>query len=109
MDQNVYALLTPLILGLVAAEFVYCLYKKNGFYAFEDSMANLATAVGHQVTNVFVAWAVFETYSRVHARHAVAAWDNWVVLFLGIDFLFYWFHRAGHTYKWLWAAHAPHH
>jgi hypothetical protein len=30
-------------------------------------------------------------------------------LYLAVDFLFYWFHRAGHTFNLLWAAHAPHH
>ena len=32
-----------------------------------------------------------------------------VALFLGVDFLFYWFHRFGHRTNIGWAAHMPHH
>ena len=32
-----------------------------------------------------------------------------LALFLGVDFLFYWFHRFGHRTNIGWAAHMPHH
>jgi sterol desaturase/sphingolipid hydroxylase (fatty acid hydroxylase superfamily) len=32
-----------------------------------------------------------------------------VLLFLAQDFLYYWFHRASHRVRWLWAAHSVHH
>lgn len=53
---NVYAIVSPAILGLVLLEFLYCLYQRNGYYTFDDSLANFATAIGHQVTSVFVAF-----------------------------------------------------
>jgi sterol desaturase/sphingolipid hydroxylase (fatty acid hydroxylase superfamily) len=31
------------------------------------------------------------------------------VLFLGVEFCYYWFHRASHRVRWLWATHAVHH
>lgn len=30
-------------------------------------------------------------------------------LFLGYEFLYYWYHRAAHRVRWLWATHAVHH
>ena len=59
MDMNVYAVATPVVLAVVALEAAYCLYQKNGYYRFDDAMANFATAIGHQITNVAVAALVF--------------------------------------------------
>lgn len=36
------------------------------------------------------------------------AW-SWAALFLGTEFAYYWFHRASHRVRWLWATHAVHH
>jgi alkylglycerol monooxygenase len=34
---------------------------------------------------------------------------TWVLAFVGVDFLYYWFHRASHRSMLAWATHAPHH
>ena len=41
----------------------------------------------------------------VSPRSALA----WASLLVGLDFLYYWFHRASHRMNLAWAAHAPHH
>jgi sterol desaturase/sphingolipid hydroxylase (fatty acid hydroxylase superfamily) len=33
----------------------------------------------------------------------------WGALFLATEFAYYWFHRASHRVRWLWATHAVHH
>ncbi len=113
MDINLYAVTTPLILSIIACELAYCLAQGNEYYQFEDSVANLGTAFINQAVNVPVHWAAFQAYAALHARLALFTWDDgwfsWLVLFVGIDFLFYWFHRFGHQNPILWAAHAPHH
>ena len=32
-----------------------------------------------------------------------------LVLFLGLEFCYYWYHRASHKVRWFWATHAVHH
>lgn len=34
---------------------------------------------------------------------------SWLVLFLGAEFCYYWFHRLSHEIRWFWASHAVHH
>jgi len=113
MDMNVYAVATPAVLAVVALEAAYCLYQKNGYYRFDDAIANFGTAIGHQVVNVAVAAAAFGLFSGLRARCPLASWGatpaSFAALYLCVDFLFYWFHRAGHGINILWAAHAPHH
>jgi sterol desaturase/sphingolipid hydroxylase (fatty acid hydroxylase superfamily) len=36
-------------------------------------------------------------------------WVAWTVALLGKDFVFYWFHRASHESRLLWAGHVVHH
>ncbi len=37
------------------------------------------------------------------------AWWAGVILFLGVDLGYYWFHRASHRVRFLWAIHESHH
>ena len=32
-----------------------------------------------------------------------------VLLFVGLEFFYYWYHRTSHTSRWFWAAHSVHH
>jgi len=34
---------------------------------------------------------------------------NFIGLFLAVEFLYYWFHRASHRIRWFWCAHVVHH
>ena len=36
-------------------------------------------------------------------------WFTFILLLLGVDFVFYWVHRWGHAVNIMWAAHSPHH
>jgi alkylglycerol monooxygenase len=113
MDMNVYAVATPAVLAIVAAEAAWCLYQKNAYYRLDDAMANFGTAIGHQVTNVAVAAFAFGLFTALRARWPLADWGatplTFAALYVSVDFLFYWFHRMGHAINFLWAAHAPHH
>ncbi|MFO0595610.1 MAG: sterol desaturase family protein [Myxococcaceae bacterium] len=110
--MNVYAVVTPFVLLLIIAEIAWCLWRKNGYYEFQDSIASLGTAIINQCVNVLVAflwmpvlqWLFDHSLLTIHEGPVAA-----VALFLGVDFLFYWFHRFGHRTNVGWAAHMPHH
>lgn len=112
MDINVYAVVTPFVLLLILAEIAWCLWRKNGYYEFQDSIASLGTAIINQCVNVLVAflWLPVLTWLYEHRLFdAPGGALGAVALFLGVDFLFYWFHRFGHRTNLGWAAHMPHH
>src|SRR5205814_7674489 len=48
------------------------------------------------------------THARLFDVPTGAPWA-WVVGFLGVDFLYYWFHRLSHEVNAFWAAHVVHH
>ena len=113
MTLNVYAVATPFVLALALLEFAYCAVRKNGYYGFQDSIASFGTAILNQCVNVGVAFLVlplFGALARFSLWHLGARTPlELAALFLGVDFLFYWFHRFGHRTNIGWAAHAPHH
>lgn len=115
MDQpiNVYAMLAPAIFAVIIIEVIYCLVKKNGYYTFQDSLIGLGTTVLAQCVNVSVAVGVLAVYGFIYDHFRLTdiptnVW-TWAGCYIGVDFLFYWFHRAGHRINILWAAHVPHH
>ncbi|MCV9385777.1 sterol desaturase family protein [Reichenbachiella ulvae] len=110
--MNIYAFIIPIVLVLLLVEVVVSIKTKNGFYPFQDTITNLATGIGNQCVNLAVAFFVLKWYGWLFQ---FAPWQiptNWytlLILLLLQDFLFYWFHRTGHSINIFWAAHMPHH
>jgi sterol desaturase/sphingolipid hydroxylase (fatty acid hydroxylase superfamily) len=36
-------------------------------------------------------------------------WWSWLLLLIGEEWCYYWYHRTSHTVRWFWATHAVHH
>ncbi|MCO6511178.1 MAG: sterol desaturase family protein [Aridibacter famidurans] len=112
-ETNIYVYLTPLALIFIALEMFFSWYYRKGYISFQEAVANFGTALGNQTMNVLVAAGVYVAYGYL--------WDNFrlltvemnvltfVLLLLGVDFIFYWVHRWGHAINIMWAAHSPHH
>jgi len=63
---------------------------------------------------VLVSSSVAKGYIFVHENFCLypLPWDSpvtWIVAAIGIDFCYYWVHRAAHEVNLLWAAHQVHH
>jgi len=114
MTSNIYALLTPLAIGFVLLELFLCWYYRRKLITFQEAIANFGTALGNQTMNVLVAAGVYVVYGYLWENYRLI--DNipmnaltFILLLLGIDFIFYWVHRWGHHVNIMWAAHSPHH
>ncbi len=110
--MNIYAFITPLVLLLLLLEIGYSVYKQNGIYSFQDTITNLGTGIGNQCVNLGVAFFVFKFYGFIYQYIPWKVPNTWYFLILLLviqDFVFYWFHRTGHTLHIFWAAHMPHH
>lgn len=110
--MNVYTFITPIVLVLLIAEIIYSIKTKNGMYPFQDTVTNLATGIGNQCVNLAVAFFVYKWYGwlfQFAPWEIPATWYYLLLLLILQDFIFYWFHRTGHTINIFWAAHMPHH
>lgn len=79
-----------------------------------DVIADLSLGVMQVLVGVVAAAVILGGYSYLYEHHrffdipstSVVAW---IGLFFGVDFFYYWFHRAAHRVNVAWASHAPHH
>lgn len=82
-------------------------------YQLGDTAVNLAIVVGYVAARVAIGAAVaivlLAVWRVTPLRWSMDAWWHWVVLFVLEDFLYYWSHRASHTFRVLWASHVVHH
>ncbi|GGY09199.1 sterol desaturase family protein [Paludibacterium paludis] len=106
--------LGPVFVLFIGAEALY--YRKHGIlgqrFCLRDSLCNLALALLHQGADKIAWLLVLPLYQAVYQHRLFtfdASWGSFLVLFLAQDFLYYWFHRASHRVRWLWAAHSVHH
>jgi alkylglycerol monooxygenase len=112
-ETNVYVYLVPIALIFIAAEIFFSWYYKRGFISFSEAIANLGTALANQTTNVLLMAGVYVIYGYLWENFRLFTieinfWTSCLLL-LGVDFVFYWVHRFGHSINILWAAHSPHH
>lgn len=104
----------PLVI-LAAAIEAAVLARRPGGYDWRASLASLADALGreyvvHRYLGFSLAFPViFFAWNHRLATLPLDAPAALVLLFLGQEFCYYWFHRASHRIRWFWATHAIHH
>jgi sterol desaturase/sphingolipid hydroxylase (fatty acid hydroxylase superfamily) len=82
-------------------------------YDWREALASLAVAVVRRFTDLLpLAIAMpggWWLYEHRLASPPLDAWWSWALLGLGLEFCYYWYHRAAHRVRWFWASHAVHH
>jgi sterol desaturase/sphingolipid hydroxylase (fatty acid hydroxylase superfamily) len=113
MKTNYIALSVPIFFILIGIELAYTFYKKLNYYRLNDSIANLSQGIGSQLVSLFMKSVLFVGYLYIFKHWRLFEIPNtiwtWIVLFIGVDFFYYWFHRMSHQINALWAAHIVHH
>lgn len=79
----------------------------------KEVCTNLAIGAGFLAAGLgwsfLTAGAFYAVWSVTPLRFDMTSGWSWLVLFLVRDFLFYWSHRASHTFGFMWASHHVHH
>lgn len=103
-----------LTLVFIAAEYVYAkLADHDERHDARETAASIGVALGDLAIRVTMAGIVTVPFMFLHEHRLLdvplnQAW-SWLALFLGVEFCYYWFHRASHRMRWLWATHSVHH
>jgi sterol desaturase/sphingolipid hydroxylase (fatty acid hydroxylase superfamily) len=79
----------------------------------KETTASIGVAVGDMLIRILTggiaALPFFLLYNRRLFDIPMTGLTAWIALFFGVEFFYYWFHRASHRIRWLWATHAVHH
>ncbi len=106
--------LFPIALAFIAIELIYMkLAHHDADHDTSETAASIGVAIGdilaRTITGVVAAVPFYVCYQhRLFDIPLNTAW-SWIALFVGTEFFYYWFHRASHRIRWLWATHAVHH
>lgn len=113
MKVDYIALSIPVFFILIGVELIIAYIQKRELYRFNDAITNISLGIGQQVIGLFMKTALFFGYLFLftHYRYFTipATFFNWCLLFIAVDFFYYWFHRLSHEVNAMWAAHIVHH
>ena len=112
MKIDFIALSVPFFFLLIFVELIYGNWKKEKYYRLNDTLTNLSCGIGQTVLGLwlkfyFIYLMIFFYQYRLFT--IPATWYTWILLFLGVDFCYYWFHRLSHEINVIWATHVVHH
>ena len=114
MEVNFIALAVPVFLLFIGIEYFFSIVKKKPLYEVKDFINNLSTGVLEQLINTPLKILLLFPYDSLY-HHAGLFSVNphfitpWVLLWVGVDFCYYWLHRASHRINLLWVGHSVHH
>jgi sterol desaturase/sphingolipid hydroxylase (fatty acid hydroxylase superfamily) len=112
INGPLFYFLLPAFLAMIAIE--YWVGRKRGLrlYSRGETLASLGVQIGQRVIGLFtfgivgVAWTFAYQHRLFDFEMTLAAG---VLLFVLLEFTYYWFHRLSHEVRWFWTTHAVHH
>ncbi len=111
-DPFLYAVWVIIVLLII--EYILSVKYHLDYYEKKDTLANLGMMLGASLIGFLGKPIAFFYFTWLHDKYSLFAmptnsWWYWVVLMLGVDFTYYWYHRWSHEIRILWAAHVNHH
>ncbi|KTD11103.1 sterol desaturase-related protein [Legionella gratiana] len=114
MDINLTVFAAPIFLILIGVELFFAYYKKTNAFQFNDSINNLSSGILEEIASLPVRGLIIFSYYYLYEHHAYFHISSdsiiaWFILWLGVDFCYYWFHRTSHRCTFFWIGHSVHH
>ncbi|WP_372872278.1 sterol desaturase family protein [Shewanella sp.] len=108
--------LAPIFLLCMALEWLVANVRgklpQTARYRLPELACNLSLAGMHQLADLLAGFAIAKLYLWLFGWRLFDIEMNlksFLLLLLAQDFCYYWFHRASHRCRWMWAAHVAHH
>lgn len=112
IEKFLLVFVIPVLLAASLVEGVILSWRRH--YDWRATGASLVNWVVRDLVTLFLPLSLATPVFRWAWQHRVITvpmdhWQSYVLLFLGVDFFYYWFHRASHRIRWFWGNHAVHH
>lgn len=111
--MNLIVLSIPVFFILIGLEVIYDRVKNRHLYRLNDAVSNISCGIFEQITGVFAKVFTVAMYAFVYEQWRFFTvpdtWYSFVLLFLAVDFAYYWAHRKSHEINLLWIGHVVHH
>lgn len=113
MNINPIVLSIPIYFLLIGIELIVQQFSKRKLYRLNDAVTNISCGITQQLTGVFLKVVGVGVYVVLYENFALfqipATWLTFIILFVAVDFLYYWAHRMSHEINLFWGGHVVHH
>lgn len=113
MNLNPIVLSIPIFFLLIGIELAVERFTHRKLYRLPDTLSNLSCGITSQLSGLFLKVLAIGVYEVIYSNFAFFElernWVYWVVLFLLVDFAYYWAHRKSHEINLFWGGHVVHH
>ncbi len=113
MNLNPIVLSIPIFFTLIGIELLIERFTHRKLYSLPDTIANLSCGITQQLSGLFMKIFAIGAYQFLFEHFALLTlernWLYWLVLFLLVDFCYYWAHRMSHEINLFWGGHVVHH
>jgi len=103
----------PAFFILIGIELLITRLKDRHHYSMNDAITSIGCGVSSEVVGIFIKSFFFIGYLFIYENYKLMSLSNsfwsWTILFFGVDFFYYWFHRKSHEVNAIWATHIVHH
>ena len=115
LDQlaTLYLVILPLVMGAALVEGLWLARTRAEAYDWKSWACSLADLAGRRLLALVpyalaAPWLGWVWERRLFTQSLDNVWSV-LLLFVGLEFFYYWYHRTSHTTRWFWAAHSVHH
>lgn len=110
--QLIFVIATPVFIGVTLWEY-YRIRHDSRLMDPREAIQNFMLGAGYQLSElVFAGVIAFPVYALAY-RHRLFditwSWLVGIVLYVAVDFAYYFYHLASHRIRWFWCAHVTHH
>jgi sterol desaturase/sphingolipid hydroxylase (fatty acid hydroxylase superfamily) len=113
MSLNPIVLSIPIFFVLIGIEIIYDRIANKHLYRLNDAVSNISCGIFEQITGTFAKVFTVAVYAVVYDQFRFftvpETWYWMIMLFLGVDFFYYWAHRMSHEINLFWVGHVVHH
>lgn len=115
LDPSVRATIFGAAVGFMALEYGFSRLARHDAETHDlaESAASFGVALGQNVVRLLEAGLVALPFALLYEHRLftidVATPLGLAALFLAVEFVYYWHHRASHRIRWMWATHSVHH
>ncbi len=114
MHFNYLAFAVPVFTGLMLLEYYAGLRtQKEYLFSFDEAVANINVGIAERLCDLFTTGAFFYFFQWIYSEFSIfqiqPGFSTWILLFIITDFVWYWYHRAGHRVNLFWCVHVVHH
>lgn len=101
------------LMSVALAELGWLAWRRGSGYNWRDSGTSLAIAIGNTLIRPLNLLLLAPLFAWVYA-HRLFTVDlhgplALLAVIVGVDFIYYWFHRSSHAVRLMWATHGVHH